>query len=210
MRLSLLHFVFVLAVVSLLNAIFPVFARNQVGLDESAIGAMFLVNSLTIIVFQLPTARAVEGRRRMRAFALMGVLFALCWSLVLAGALAEPALVLVAAGIVAMSLGECIYDAVYGPLVAELAPAPLLGRYMAVNGFAWQLGFITGPALAAIVLATEPYALWPLMSTLCLLGAAYALVLEPRLPDEARRTTARARTARQRSAGPAPAAPRRR
>jgi MFS family permease len=125
----------------------------------------------------------------MRCFALMGLLFALCWSLVQAGALLGPTLVLVAAGIVAMSLGECIYDSIQGPLVADLAPEHLLGRYMAVSGFGWQLGFIAGPAVAGLVLGAEPYALWPLMSGLCLAGAGYALLLERQLPEPVRLTT---------------------
>ena len=89
-RFAALHFVFVLSTISLLNAIFPVFARNEAGLSEDAIGVMFLLNSLLIVTFQLPVARAAEGRSRMRGFALIGALFALCWSLVLAGG-AHPA-----------------------------------------------------------------------------------------------------------------------
>jgi MFS family permease len=203
-RFAALNFVFVLAVVSLLNSIFPVFARNQAGLGEGEIGAVFLLNSVTIIVWQLPVARLVEGRRRMRALAVMGVLFAVCWLLVDAGAYAQPALVLVAAGIVAMSFGECIYDSILGPLVADLAPPQLLSRYMAVSGFSWQLGFIVGPAVAGVVLAAAPGLLWPLMSGLCVAGAAYALALEPAVPSAA------ARTARRRAAQPAVAVLRRR
>jgi Major Facilitator Superfamily len=74
-RLAALNFLFVAAVVSLLNSAFPVFARNEAHLSEDAIGALFLLNSATIIVFQLPTARAVEGHRRMRGLSLMGVCF---------------------------------------------------------------------------------------------------------------------------------------
>lgn len=209
-RFATLNFVFVLAVASLLNSVFPVYARNEADLSETAIGALFLLNSATIIVFQLPTARAVEGRRRMRALALMGLLFALCWSLVFAGAYIGPTLALVAAGIVAMSLGECIYDSIQGPLVSDLAPADLLSRYMAVSGFSWQLGFIVGPALAGAVLGADPDALWPLMSGLCLAGAAYALVLERQLPEGVRRTSGEGRRARRRAAPSAAAALRRR
>jgi MFS family permease len=188
-RLAALNFLFVAAVVSLLNSAFPVFARNEVGLNEDAIGALFLLNSATIIVFQLPTARGVEGHRRMRGLALMGLLFALCWSLVLAGALIGPALLLVGAGIIAMSFGECLYDSIQGPLVADLARPALLTRYMAVTGFSWQLGFIVGPAAAGLILAAEPYALWPLTSAVCVVGAVCALVLEPALPPGVRVTT---------------------
>ena len=47
------------------------------------------------------------------------------------------------------SVAECLYDAVQGPIVADLAPDGLVGRYMALNAFSWQLGFITGPPVAA-------------------------------------------------------------
>jgi MFS family permease len=207
--------VFVFAVVSLLNSIFPVFARNQGGLSEDEIGVLFLLNSVLIVVFQLPIARSLEGRRRMHGFALMGALFALCWLLVLAGSATAP-LLLIGAGIVAMSFGECLYDSIQGPVVSDLAPAEALGRYMAVSGFSWQLGFIVGPALGAFVLGAEPYALWPLMAGICVLASLYALVFERRLPEEARRTTRRgspagaARTARRRAAAPAAEARRRR
>ena len=66
------------------------------------------------------------------------------------------------------SLGECLYDAVQGPLTADLAPEGRIGRYMAVSGFSWQLGFITGPAVGAAIMGAEPYALWPLAAAACL------------------------------------------
>jgi MFS family permease len=217
-RLAALNFVFVLAVVSLLNSVFPVFARNEGGLGEAAIGLLFLLNSILIVLFQLPTARALEGHRRMRGLALMGGLFALCWLLVLAGGTAGGSaapLLLIGAGIVAMSFGECLYDSIQGPLVSDLAPAGAIGRYMAVSGFSWQLGFIVGPALAAAVLGAEPYALWPIMASLCVLASLYALLLERRLPEPVRLTSRRespgggARTARRTAVAPAAAARRR-
>jgi MFS family permease len=193
-RFAALNFVFVVAVVSLLNSVFPVFARNQGGLSEDAIGVLFLLNSLLIVAFQLPITRAVEGHRRMRSFALMGGAFALCWLLVEAGGTrggtAAP-LLLIGAGIAAMSLGECLYDSIQGPLASDLAPAESMGRYMAFVGFSWQLGFIVGPALGAFILGAEPFALWPLMAGICVLASLYALVLERRLPEHVRRTTRR-------------------
>src|SRR5262249_28646598 len=135
------------------------------------------------------------GRRRMRGFALIGVLFALCWLLVFAGGAAGGAIavLLLAAGIASMSFGECIYDSIQGPLVADLAPARLLGRYMAVMGFTGQLGFIAGPATGGAILGADPRALWPTMATVCLLGAAYSLRLERRLPESVRVTPRRER-----------------
>jgi hypothetical protein len=120
----------------MLNGLFPVFARNQAHVSETTIGAFFLLNSLLIIALQMPIAHASEGRRRMRGFALMGVLFALCWLLVFSGGVTSDAVAVafLAGGITEMSVGECLYDSIQGPLVSDLAPEGLVGRYMAVMG----------------------------------------------------------------------------
>jgi dipeptide/tripeptide permease len=195
MRFAVINFLFVAGAIALFNGLFPVYVKNEAGLSEHTIGAFFLLNSLLIITLQLPTARAVQGHRRMRGFALMGVLFALCWLLVLGGGHASSvtsATLLVAAGVVSMSLAECLYDSIQGPLASSLAPAELLGRYMAVVGFSWQLGFIVGPTVGGALLGASPNALWPVMATVCGAAGAYALLLEPRLPAGVRLTPVRA------------------
>jgi MFS family permease len=105
-----------------------------------------------------------------------------------AAAAAVPLLVL---GIVFVSAGECLYDSIYGPLVADLAPDGRTGRYMAASGFAWQLGFITVPAAAGGLLSVAPLTLWPVVAGGAIGAAIYALRLEPLLPEEARRTPRR-------------------
>jgi MFS family permease len=173
--------------VSLLNGLMPVYARDSVGVRESAIGALFLVNSLLIIGGQLPIARAVEDHRRARALALTGASFAACWLLVLGGSWW-----FLLAAMVALSAGECLYDSVRSPLVADLAPAGLGGRYLAAAGFSWQLGFIVGPAVGAVLLGLSPRALWLAASALCLGAAAAALRLDHRLTDDVAVTPSRA------------------
>jgi MFS family permease len=185
---AVLNFIFVAGAISLLVGLMPVFATTEAGVSEEAIGVLFLLNAGAIILAQVPVARFQEGRSRMRAFALMGVLFATAWLLVLgAGFLPAAALVLIVAVLV-FSLGECLYDSVQGPLTADLAPDGKVGRYMAVNGFSWQLGFIAGPAVGAAVMGAEPYALWPLAAAACLAGSVGALALERTLPNEYRVT----------------------
>ena len=171
------------------------FALEEGGVQERAIGLLFLLNSLLIVGAQLPIARSLEGRSRMRAFAVMGVCFALCWVLVVVGGAtgtAETAFALFALAFASLSLGECIYDSVQGPLTAALAPEAATARYMAANGFSWQLGFIVGPALGAVVLARAPYLLWSAAAVAALAAGAYALALERHLPA-AERTTPRRR-----------------
>jgi MFS family permease len=173
--------------IALVNGLLPVFARNTVGVAESSIGLLFLVNSLLIIGGQLPVARAVEGRRRSRALALMALLFAACWALVLAAGLGGGYLLLLAA-VTVLSAGECIYDSVRTPLIADLAPPGLGGRYLAAAGISWQLGFIVGPAAGAALLGFEPHALWAAAAGVCVAASLAAVRLDAHLPEAVRIT----------------------
>jgi len=181
----------VAAAVSLLNGLVPVYARNDVRVSEAAIGALFLVNSVLIIVAQLPVARAVEGRRRAAALSLMCALFAACWLLTLGAGLVTHGYALLLAGIVVLSFAECIYDSVRTPLIADLAPDGLQGRYLAGAGFSWQLGFIVGPAAGAAILGAEPWALWLVAASICGVAGTGALRLDAVLPGPVRVTPRR-------------------
>jgi MFS family permease len=197
LRVAAITFVFVAAAVSLLNALVPVFAVDQVGVGTETVGALFLLNSLVIVALQIPIARLQAGRRRMVAFAQMGALFAASWLLVLAAGVVDARSVeLLVAAILVFSLAECLYDSVQGPLTADLAGARLTGRYMAVSGFSWQLGFVVGPAAGAALMSVEPLALWPVAALLCVAAGIASLRVEHRLPQEVRRTPERPRPGR--------------
>jgi predicted MFS family arabinose efflux permease len=171
----------------------PVFAKNEAGVTESAIGLIFFVNTLVIVLAQFPVSKGLEGRRRMPALAAMCVLWAAAWTVVLLGgnwleAAAAAATFAVAA--IVFGFGECFQGPVQGALVADLAPPRLRGRYMAVSTISWDIGFIVGPAVGGFVLQAEPLALWPLAGVVCLLAGAGALALERDLPRELRLTPA--------------------
>jgi MFS family permease len=92
--------------------------------------------------------------------------------------------VILCGAIVVFSLGECLHGAVNNPLIADLAPPQLIGRYMALRTSAWQVGFLAGPALGSIVLARSPTALWCGAAILCALAAAGFLLLERHVAPE--------------------------
>jgi MFS family permease len=186
-----LNTIFIAASIALFSELFPVFAKNQAAVSEREIGLVFFLNTLLIVLIQLPVAKLQEGRRRMSALAVMGVLWAATWLLVLVGGLwlqAGAATVLFAFAFSVFALGECLHGTVQGPLVSDLAPRPLLGRYMAMSSSSWQIGFVIGPAVGGFVLQAEPYALWPVAAVVCLAGAAWALLLERTLPRPVRNT----------------------
>ena len=177
--------------IPLLSELFPVFAKNEASVSESGIGLIFFLNTILIVVIQLPVAKLLEGRRRMTALARMAVLFAVTWLLVLVGGVwldGGAATALFAVAFLVFAVGECLHGTVQGPLVSELAPPRLLGRYMALSASSWQVAFIVGPAAGGFILQAEPFALWPLASVICLAGGAWALRLEQRLPQEVRRS----------------------
>jgi MFS family permease len=181
-RVLAIDFAVVAAAVALVNGMLPVYAHNDAGIAEKGIGVLFLVNSLLIIGAQLPVARAVEGHSRARMLALMAACFALCWVLVLGRSYA-----FLLAGVCVLSLGECLYDSVRSPLVADLAPPGLGGRYLASAGFSWQLGFVAGPMAGAALLGVSPYLLWPSAAAVCAAAAVAALALPPEVGITARR-----------------------
>jgi MFS family permease len=171
----------------------PVFAHQEAGVSERAIGLLFFVNTLVIVLAQLPVAKLLEGRRRMKALAFMTGLWASAWLIVLAGGTwleATSAAVVFGLAVVIFGLGECYQGPTQGALVADLAPPRLRGRYMALSAISWDIGFIIGPSVGGFVLDHAPLALWPGAAAVCLVAGVGALVLERHIPRELRLTPA--------------------
>ena len=191
MSFIVLNTVFIAVSIALMSEFFPVFAKNEAGVTESGIGLIFFFNTLLIVILQLPIAKIQEGRRRMKALSAMAVLFAITWLMVMAGGLwleGAAATAFFACAFLVFAVGECLHGTVQGPLVSDLAPRPLLGRYMALSSSSWQVAFVIAPASGGFILEAEPFALWPIAAAVCLAGGLYALVLERRLPRDFRRT----------------------
>ena len=172
-------------------ALLPPFAKNYADVSERWVGTMWLANTLLIVLIQLPVSKALEGRRRMAALALMSVLFALAALIVLAGGIwftgTAAALVFVCATLV-FGVGETLQGPTQAPLVADLAPDHLRGRYFALGSISWSAGSILGPAVGGPLLGWHPLAVWPLAAGISLLAAVGCLELERRLPDRVRRS----------------------
>ena len=78
---------------------------------------------------------------RMRSLAVMTVLWAAAWlGVMMSGALLEASAAAIAFGLAVMvfAVGECFQGPTQGALVADLAPAHLRGRYMAVSTLSWE------------------------------------------------------------------------
>jgi predicted MFS family arabinose efflux permease len=172
-------------------ALLPPFAKNYAGVSERWVGFMWLANTLLIVILQLPVAKALEGRRRMAALALMNLLWAVAALVVLAGGHElngdSAALVFIAATLI-FGVGETLQGPTQAPLVADLAPDRLRGRYFALGSMSWSAGSILGPAIGGPLLGWHPFAVWPIAAAVCVFSAGACLVLERRLPPDVRRT----------------------
>jgi MFS family permease len=177
--------------ISLMVELLPAFAKNVTHVNEQQVGIIFALDSIGIVVFQLPLAKLLEGRRRMRGLAAMGVVW--CVSLLLvwtAGAFttATAAAAVLCGAMLVFAIGECLHGAIHAPLGVDLAPPRLLGRYLALSSLSWQVGWIVGPAGGGFALQHAPLVLWPAAAAANLVCAGAALLLERRLPTHVRLT----------------------
>ncbi|HZN70793.1 MAG TPA: MFS transporter [Micromonosporaceae bacterium] len=167
----------------------PPYADDQLGLSAQLIGLLLLANAAAVAVAQVPIARLAEGHRRAVLVASAGWMFAgACLLVVLAGVdtgLAYPALL---TAVILVGVGECFHTTVLMPLVADLAPAAVRGRYLASMGLSWWIGLAIAPALGAQLLSVSPTVTF--LAAAAVAGAAgrSALALERRLPDAYRLT----------------------
>jgi MFS family permease len=139
----------------------PAFARTVANVPGAAIGLIYGVNTLVILVAQLRITRAVAGVPARTSLALGATAWAGAWSLIAAtGWLLQgwPAAASLALAMTLYAVGECIYTGVVTPTAAAIAPENMRGRYLAVMGFAWQAGFMLGPPAGAALMGALPLA----------------------------------------------------
>jgi MFS family permease len=143
-----------------------------------------------VILAQLPVARLAEGRRRARTMAAASVAFVAGCLLVVGAGLVPPrwAAAALLAAVVVVGVGECFHTTVLMPLVADLAPPALRGRYMAATGLSWWLGLALAPTLGTQLLSVSPPVTLLAAAGVAVAAGASALALERALPPAIRRT----------------------
>src|SRR5437867_5749102 len=115
--------------------ILPPFAKAHTPVGPAEIGIIILVNTTFIVIAQIPAVRVVARMRRTQAFAVTSGLFAVALLAVLPATLVHSELAatsLLAGVAVVLATGEIAHILVLGPLVADMAPAHLLGRYLSL------------------------------------------------------------------------------
>src|SRR5207245_7226430 len=111
-----------------------------------------------------------------------------CLLVVAAGASGSAAYALLLIASVAVAVGECLHTTALTPLAADLAPAGLRGRYLALIGFSWWIGLAIAPSAGGRLLGDWRAGTFVLFAGVAAAAAASAMLLERRLPEYARRT----------------------
>ena len=167
----------------------PPYAKDPIGISAQWIGFLLLANAVTVVLAQVPIARFAEGRRRVVMMALAASIFACAFLLVVAaGIFRGRAYAILVLASIAVALGECFHTAVLMPLVADLAPTSLRGRYMAAIGLSWWVGLALAPTLGTQVLSLSPLATFLAAAVVAMAAGVSALALERRLPEASRLT----------------------
>jgi MFS family permease len=141
------------------------------------------------VIGQVPVARLAEGRRRVTMMTGAAGLFAGAFLLVTAAGFSDwTARVELLAAAVLVGLGECFHTCALMPLAADLAPASLRGRYMAVMGFSWWIGLTAAPILGAPLLGRSATATFLGTTAVALVAGGSMLTLGRQLPAAVRLT----------------------
>lgn len=169
--------------------IMPPYARNQIGISPGLIGLLLLANAATVVVAQVPIAKLAEGRRRVVMMAAAATIFTVACFLVLsAGLIKSTGYTPLLAASILVALGECFHTSALMPLVADLAPPGLRGRYMASMGLSWWIGLALAPTLGLPLFSISPVAAFLVATGVAAAAGVSALALDRTLPAASRFT----------------------
>jgi MFS family permease len=141
-----------------------------------------------VAVLQLVVLRVVAARRRTSALAAAGAAFAAAWCIAIVAARiggGGQAVIVFAVSMVVLAVGETLVSPSLGPIVNDLAPDHLRGRYNGTFILGYTAGFIAGPALAGAGLRLgDGTAYFVFLAGGCAVASLLSLRLRRRLPPE--------------------------
>jgi MFS family permease len=154
----------------------PAFLREEAGISEGTIGALFTLNTLIVVALQIPIAGRVNRGNLGLLFGLGGSFWALSFAFML---LSDRLGVLAAVAVfLAFTAGELLFMPITAVIPVRLAPVHLRGRYFALSSVTWGGSWAVASLGGGFALDLErPAVLWPIMALVMLLGGAAALRL---------------------------------
>jgi MFS family permease len=130
------------------------YATDVVGTSPSVLGLALGVNTLAIVSLQMVVVRITARRRRSTAIAATGVVWLGAWTAAAVAGLISGGTVATAAMLsvyMLFGVGEALLAPTLGPIIADLAPAHLLGSYNAAFSLVKQVAVAMGPAAGVLL-----------------------------------------------------------
>ncbi|GFE69748.1 MFS transporter [Chroococcus sp. FPU101] len=160
LRLYFIANIFFTTYLAQLQTTLPLYFKNFTsdgGFTAAIISALFSWYIVSMAISQLPIARFLNRFNRINAlrFSLLfwGLGFSVIW---LTGILATSPLILAIIGLGILAIATVSYTPSASSLVAEIAPANLLGIYFSINAQCWAIGYFIGPLIGGFILDQSP------------------------------------------------------
>jgi MFS family permease len=153
------------------------FATEVTRISTSTLGIALAANTAVIVAAQFLILRTVERRRRSRVIAGVGLLWAVAWiaaglSGLVHGSQAVATALLISTYAI-FGLGEAMLSPTVAPLVADLAPARLVGQYNSAFALVKQLALAVGPAAGGLMAGAGLYGEYVVAMVACSLGITW-------------------------------------
>ncbi|GAA0349868.1 MFS transporter [Streptomyces blastmyceticus] len=199
-QLCVLGFVMFFACYGQFESGLAAFAVEVTRISPATLGIALAANTAAIVLAQFVVLKLVERRRRSRVIALVGLIWTVAWIAAGVSGLVPGAHGVATALLIStyalFGIGESMLSPTMAPLVADLAPARLVGQYNSAFALVKQLALAVGPAVGGLMAGGGMYVAYIAMLIVCSLGiSALALRMGRRLTPE-QETPLRASAAR--------------
>ncbi|MFB6199217.1 MAG: MFS transporter [Halobacteriaceae archaeon] len=178
--LACLNVLFAIAY-SQMQSTVPAFAEGQLGLSSGELGALYVINPLTVVFFQLPAVSWVESWRRTRALIFSTGFWAMSFGAILLAHIGSNlvGVVLIGAFLFLRTMGENLHSPLITSLTSDMADMETRGSQLSLLEVAKRIGFGIGPVIGGLFFdyGLEPY-LWPTLILMCVVIAGGLLILE--------------------------------
>ncbi|NJP47112.1 MFS transporter [Actinacidiphila epipremni] len=152
------------------------FAVSVTRISPAMLGIALAANTAAIVLAQFVVLRLVERRRRSRVIAVVGLVWAVAWLVAGASGVAHTHHAVAVVAIIStyglFGLGEAMLAPTVSPLVADLAPEGMVGRYNAAFALVKQLALALGPAVGGLIAAAHAWGSYVALLVACSLAVS--------------------------------------
>ncbi|MFZ3569145.1 MFS transporter [Streptomyces sp. BH097] len=150
-QLCVLGFVLFFACYGQFESGLSAYGVEAAGISASTLGIALAANTAMIVVAQFAVLKLVERRKRSRVIAAVGLIWTVAWLAAGYAGIGHGSQAMATAAFIStyalFGLGEAMLSPTVAPLVADLAPAGMVGSYNSAFALVKQLALAVGPAV---------------------------------------------------------------